>query len=188
VARSVMPHWKRHHSGVVPSEGFPAHQGLDVGGDRAEFADLAGHPRRGHGQLGARAEEAGEVGEVGEVVVAGAEVLEGVDAHDSVEALLLERQVVGFGPHRLHLSTDARLAEDRGRLIRTDPPVRRDDPDARRSGSRIWGTEGGGTGKGGGARQPHTTRVAPANGISSSGASRTGAEGLGAWIICPLPT
>ena len=67
MARSVMPHWKRHHSGVVPSEGFPAHQGLDVGGDRAEFADLAGHPRRGHGQLGARAEEAGEVGEVGEV-------------------------------------------------------------------------------------------------------------------------
>ena len=32
------------------------------------------------------------------------------------------------------------------------------------------------------------TRVAPANGIWSSGATRTGAEGFGAWIIRPLPT
>ncbi|GDY76462.1 hypothetical protein SAVCW2_46020 [Streptomyces avermitilis] len=37
-------------------------------------------------------------------------------------------------------------------------------------------------------RRPHTTRVAPANGISSIGASRTGAVGFGAWIICPCPT
>ena len=34
----------------------------------------------------------------------------------------------------------------------------------------------------------HTTRAAPANGIESTGARRTGAEGFGAWIICPLPT
>lgn len=33
----------------------------------------------------------------------------------------------------------------------------------------------------------HTTRVAPANGISSMGATRTGADGFGAWIIWPSP-
>ncbi|GGX04617.1 hypothetical protein GCM10010353_20260 [Streptomyces chryseus] len=34
----------------------------------------------------------------------------------------------------------------------------------------------------------HAGLVAPANGIWSSGASRTGAPGRGAWIIWPSPT
>lgn len=33
----------------------------------------------------------------------------------------------------------------------------------------------------------HATRVAPAKGIWSIGAMRTGALGFGAWIILPLP-
>lgn len=33
----------------------------------------------------------------------------------------------------------------------------------------------------------HATRAAPAKGISVIGATRTGADGFGAWIIWPLP-
>ncbi len=41
--------------------------------------------------------------------------------------------------------------------------------------------------RGGPVPAPHPTRVAPANGISLIGATRTGAFGFGAWIIWPLP-
>lgn len=49
---------------------------------------------------------------------------------------------------------------------------------SRPAGAFAWRNVGG----------SHATRVAPANGIWSTGASRTGADGFGAWIIWPLPT
>lgn len=40
---------------------------------------------------------------------------------------------------------------------------------------------------GGSESGAYATRAAPAKGIWSIGAIRTGAPGRGAWIICPLP-
>src|SRR5581483_11009990 len=113
--------------GGMPGDRLPAEQLLDVLRDRAELPDLPGHTWRRHAELPARPQEPCEVGQV---TVRGAEVLERVDAHDVVEAVLPEREGMRLGPHGGHLAGDAGAGKHGRRLVCRDPPVGRHDLDA----------------------------------------------------------
>ena len=72
-------------------------------------------PRRAPGE---------EPDEVAEVEVGGPEVLVRIEAHDRVEVVGRERELVGFGVHRVHEVLDARGPDADLVLLGHDPEIR----------------------------------------------------------------
>ncbi|GAA2406294.1 hypothetical protein GCM10010433_00990 [Streptomyces pulveraceus] len=85
-----------------------------------------------------------------------------------------ERERTGMG---LDIGVHGHVRLSSGRLIDGGSLRRRPGPKAVAPPTGRSGSESG----------AYATRVAPAKGIWSIGAIRTGAPGRGAWIICPLP-
>jgi len=91
-----------------------------VVGDRAEVTDLSAQSGRGDAELPFRGEETDDVRQV---VVSGAEVLEGIDAHDDIELTRRKRQVVRVRPDGVDTTPHALRLEHGGRDMRRNPQI-----------------------------------------------------------------